>query len=327
MRTSLRGLLWLTVALVVVVGTASTVVGADKSVLFSLTDPRGDDWGDGSLVYPVGGDLAPIPGDLDLVSLTAREESGGTSFEVELARRVRVPERRTIDEIGTSLDQVARFGFYAFNVDIYIDTDRIPGSGSTTMLPGRRATVAASSAWEKAICLTPRPYDTKDELRATLEREARTQVRKEQGRVDSTDKQAIADGAKREIADSVYFPTLIWVKGNRVSFFVPGSFLGGAASPKWAYVIAITGADITQKLDLGPAIGVSEWKPRPLMMITAVPGKSKDFFGGAPDEDDLYPPLVDIFVPKGMKQEKLLKDYDLRTGRPVALPGVVPAEQ
>ena len=45
-----------------------------------------------------------------------------------------------VDMLKQTLDSVARLGFYNFNVDIYIDTDRIPGSGSSEMLPGRRAT-------------------------------------------------------------------------------------------------------------------------------------------------------------------------------------------
>ncbi len=324
MRAWLRGVLWLGVAAAVVLGSAAVASAAGESVIFKLTDPRGDDWGDGTLVYPLREDM--VPGDLDIVSLEAREESGGTVFEVELARRVRVPERRTIDEIGTSLDQIARFGFYTFNIDLYIDTDGVAGKGSTIMLPGRRATVASAHAWEKAICLTPRPYDAKDGLRAIFERDARAQLRGEQGRVDASDRKEIATGAKAEIAEGVFFPTLIWVKGNKIDFFVPNSFLGTVASSKWAYVVAITGADINQKFDIGPALGIPATAAN-LMIIPAVAGKSKDYFGGSPEEDDLFTPLVDILVPKGMTQEKLLKDYDLRTGRPVALPGVVPAEQ
>jgi len=48
---------------------APPAFGAGKEI-FTLTDPRGDDHGDGKILYPLGDDLKP--GDLDLLSLTAR---------------------------------------------------------------------------------------------------------------------------------------------------------------------------------------------------------------------------------------------------------------
>ena len=164
-------------------------------------------------------------------------------------------------------------------------------------------------------------------MRTIFERDARWQVRQQSGRVDAADKKLIEAGAAREIDSSVFFPTLVWVKGTRVSFFVPSAFLGGLASPKWAYVVAVSGADLNLKVDLTRIAGTKEQKQPSLMIMPIAPGKSKETFGGAPEDDDLMPPLVDILVPKTMSQEKILKDYDLRTGREVALPGVVPAEQ
>ena len=62
-------------------------------------------------------------------------------------------------------DRNANGGLYTFNVNIYIDTDRVEGSGRRAMLPGRLAEVAPEGAWEKVICLTPRPVDAREELR------------------------------------------------------------------------------------------------------------------------------------------------------------------
>ncbi len=42
-------------------------------------------------------------------------------------------------------------GLSVQTIDIYIDTDRIPGSGSTEALAGRRVKIAPESAWEYAI--------------------------------------------------------------------------------------------------------------------------------------------------------------------------------
>lgn len=297
---------------------------AGEQVVFKLTDPRGDDHGSGKLAYPLRDDMRP--GDLDLVSLVARAQTNGTEFEATFARAINMPARRTIDGVGTTLDKVARFGFYTFNIDIYIDTDRVPSSGSTITLPGRRAVVAPQDAWEKAICLTPRPFDAREQLKGLLEREARKEIRSAQGRVDSTDKERIEAGVAQDIADGVFFPTLIWVTGAKISFFVPQSFLGGPASPSWGYVVGVTGAKIDMKIDVGPALGIKEPGEGNLMVIPLEHGKSQDAFGGGQDEDHLQTPFVDIMVPPGKTQEGILNDYDLRNGRPVQLLAVVPAE-
>jgi hypothetical protein len=80
---------------------------------------------------------------------------GGTEFEVTFARQIRKPDPRAIDFGGSSLEDVARFGFYTFNVDVYIDTDGKPGSGAMNALPERNAEIASETAWERAVILTP----------------------------------------------------------------------------------------------------------------------------------------------------------------------------
>ena len=61
------------------------------SLLFSLNDSRGDDHGDGDLRYPIREDLGT--GSLDLLSLRAFAESGGTRFEATFARPIAMPSR------------------------------------------------------------------------------------------------------------------------------------------------------------------------------------------------------------------------------------------
>ncbi len=313
------------VLLLAVLLAAASVIAASaaEKPIFTLTDPRGDDYGDGTLVYPQRDDIQP--GELDMVSFSAYPDKAGTIFELVFARPVRKPERRAIDELGTSLDAVARLGFYNFNVDVYIDTDRIPGSGSADMLPGRRATIDPAYAWEKAICLTPRPSHAASILRSLLERQQKMALKKHQGRITDEDEKLIAATVSRDVAANVFFPTLVWVVGNRVRFFVPAPFLGGVAKDTWAYVVADSVADLQPSVDLGSAVGRD---PRvPAMMIAPVaPGRGPDFLGGGHEDDNLEPPLVDIIVPPGVKQEDVLKDYDLRVDRPVKLPGVVPAD-
>jgi hypothetical protein len=303
-------------------GLAFPAVAAESQPIFTLTDPKGDDHGDGTLQYPLRTDLQP--GDLDLVKLSASTQSGGTVFEATFARSVRAPERRTIDPVGNTLDKIAKLGFYTFNIDVYIDTDRIPGSGSTQTLPGRRASIAPANAWEKAVCLTPRPYDAQDMLKAIYIHEGKMELKRRQGSVTSADVDAILAGVNRDIASSVFFPTVVSVTGRSIRFFVPDSFLRGPAKDTWSYVVGISGANIEIKVDAAAIIG-SEGKSPGLMIIPILPGKGMDNFGTNREGDDMQPDLIDIIVPPGMTQETVLKDYDLMGGRPVALPGVVPA--
>jgi hypothetical protein len=325
MRGSRRSLtvVALLAGVLVGLGLALPAVAAEGQLIFTLTDPKGDDYGDGTLQYPLRTDMQP--GDLDLVKFSAFAQSGGTVFEATFARPVRAPERRTIDQIGTTLDKIAKLGFYEFNIDVYIDTDRIPGSGSTQTLPGRRASIAAANAWEKAICLTPRPYDARDMLKAIYVHEGKMELKRRQRSVTSADVDTISASVAQEVASSVFFPTVVSVTGRSIRFFVPDAFLGGPAKDTWSYVVGVSGADIEIKVDLAALIG-SEGKSPALMIIPILPGKGVDNFGTNREGDDMQPTLLDIVVPPGTTQEAVLKDYNLVEGRPVALPGVVPAD-
>jgi glucodextranase-like protein len=296
---------------------------ADETI-FTLTDPRGDDNGDGTLRYPVKYyDLAP--GDLDLVSLTARRVAGGTELEAEFANRVRPTARRTIDIGGTSLDTVARFGFYTTNIDIYIDTDRAPNSGAVQALPGRNLEIAPAYAWERAISLTPRPYDAKSTLRRILLKQLKREMREKEGRVDPDQAQQLRTALPDDVDTRIFFPTRIRVVGRTIRFFVPDSFLGGPAQPTWSYVVLVTGTDIEQRFDVSERVGFTREADN-LFVLPIAPGGRADRFGGAQEDDPLQPPVIDLIAPQGMTQQRLLRDYDLRTKRPVQLPGVVPAE-
>jgi hypothetical protein len=311
------------VGVIGIAGIASFAMGAESQPIFTLSDPKGDDDGDGTLQYPLRPEMQP--GDLDLVKLSASSQSGGTLFEATFARPVRAPERRTIDSVGTTLDKIAKLGFYTFSIDLYVDTDRIPGSGSTQTFPGRRAAIAPANAWEKAVCLTPRPYDAQDMLKAIYVRDAKMELKRRQGSVTSADMEGVSASVAQEVASSVFFPTVVSVTGRSIRFFVPDAFLGGSARDTWSYVVAVTGADVQLKVDI-PAIIGSEGKTPGLMIIPILPGKGFDNFGTNREGDDLQPDLIDIIVPPGKTQEVVLKDYDLMGRQPVALPGVAPAD-
>ncbi|HSP17286.1 MAG TPA: glucodextranase DOMON-like domain-containing protein [Thermoanaerobaculia bacterium] len=298
---------------------AAPMFAADAP-LWTINDPRGDDNGDGTLQYPMSPDFER--GDLDLLSLAAYAEGGGTKFVATFARTIRKPERTTIDAIGTSLDQVAHLGFYTFNLDIYIDTDRVAGSGSKATLPGRLATIDPASAWERVVCLTPDPTLARAEMKRLFVRAANRKARAERKRG------GISDDLRRtleaNIDQYVFFPTSVRVYGPRIEFFVPNSFLGGPASPKWSYVIAVSGADIVQRTDQQGKLMRSGDSADSLLILPVTTGRPVDRFGGGREDDPLEPPLVDIVVPAGADQKKVLSDYDPQNDVLVQLPGVVP---
>lgn len=290
--------------------------------IFTLADPRGDDHGDGNLVYPLNDELDP--GDLDLLSLTAEAEGDGTRFEATFAKPVRVPGRQVIDDLGTSLETIARFGFYTINLDVYIDTDRVPGSGAVATLPGRLATVDPGSAWEKAIVLTPRPHEARGELKRMMTRAIKDEMRKEDSRLEEEEADSMRAQIPGDVEERIFFPTKVKVRGNRISFFVPGTFLGGPAKESWSYVVAVSGANVLQSFDINRALGRQTEQEEALMILPISPGKWTDRFGGGRENAAIQPPLVDIVVPEGRKQENVLGDFDQRRKEPVVLPGVVP---
>jgi hypothetical protein len=314
----MRWLAAVTAAIILSAGAVTTAPAA----LFTLEDPAGDDDGDGSLLYPLRNDLAP--GELDLRSISARAEDDGTMFEATFAQRIRRPDRRAIDAGGGTLDSIAKLGFYTFNIDIYIDTDRREGSGRTAFLPGRVAEAAPGSEWERVVCLTPRPYLAQGQLARIETHEAERALRATAPRVDDADVDALRAKITAEAETRAFFPTRVTVTGSTVRFFVPGSFLGGTAKDTWGYIVAVSGAEIEERLDVVATLDAARSTAERLMILPIKPGRRREAFGGGRLDDPLQPPLVDVIVPSGETQEAVLKDYDIQVKRPVRLNAVVP---
>lgn len=316
-----RGLIASSLIVILAVG-VSSAAAADR--LFKLTDPSGDDRGDGSFLFP---EIPRIePGELDIVAFSAKQVDGGTEFEAVFTRPVAKPTREML-EGNVLLTDLARLGFYKVNIDVYIDTDRKPGSGRVAMLPGRLAEVDSSTAWERVVCLTPRPDVARSELRRFMLGQAKREIKSERGTVRSED----VDVAKQQIAldvtDDTFFPTRVRVTGRTIAFFVPDEFLGGPARPDWSYVVAVSAADIqaslqTQSLETGmlklPYTG--------LFILGIQAGGSRYTLGSTEPDVEMLPPLVDIIVPTGITQRQALRSFDVLAGRPAHLPGVVPAK-
>lgn len=290
--------------------------------IFRLVDPRGDDHGAGTLVYPRRDDLAM--GDLDLVEWGARRAGEDVEFEAVFARRIVSPAGRVADRSGASLESIARFGFYTFNLDIYVDQDRRAASGDTVMLPGRGAALDPAWAWEKVVCLTPRPLEARRKMRGYLLEAARAQRLAEAGRVDPSEEAGLARETEALLDARYCFPTRVRVQGRSVRFRVPETFLGGPVRPEWGYTVVVTGAEPLDRVDLGALVGRGSAGDKGLFVIPVAEVALDGSFGGGPAGDGLFPAIVDLLQPSVGIQESLLTAYDRPSRRPAGIAGVVP---
>ena len=267
----------------------AATAGADP--IFSLEDPKGDDHGAGTLMYPNRDDLKA--GDLDLVQLSAEQRSDGVWFIAEMAQPIRSPVGR-VTEIGqTPMERLARNGFYTFNLDIYIDTDRIAGSGQSGTVPGRGVAVDRLFAWEKCIVLTPRPDIARTMMQMYFDEEFEAELRARQGRVSEDEVADLQAKSESRVEDLFFFPTRVRVSGRRIEFLVPEQFLGGVPSKSWGYTVLVTGADLEQtgRLNL-----VGKASQPTMMTMSVARGLRWSQWGIRSDADEATPPVVDVLA-------------------------------
>jgi C-terminal binding-module, SLH-like, of glucodextranase len=286
--------------------------------LFALEDVRGDDDGNGELIYPNRLDLQR--GDLDLVSVSAEERKDGVWFVVEFAKLIRSPAGRVTELGQTPLENLARNGFFTFNVDIYVDTDRIAGAGLVETVPGRGVVIDRNYAWEKAIVLTPRPDIARTMLKMYFDDEFEAELRAKKGRVSKDELDQLANRSERRVDDYYFFPTRVRVNGRKVEFNVPVEFLGGVPEKSWGYTVLVTGSNIQQA---GSPINVTSNR-MPMMTMGVARGITTSDWGIRGDVDAGVPPVIDILAPDPNTQPTVLDNYDTVAGRLASVPGVAP---
>lgn len=260
---------------------------AGQMPLVTISDPPDDDHGDGTLVYPRRADFQV--GDLDLLQLMIRRDEEGFWFEAMFKNRIRDPGAVTHGVGAESLANFARKGFYQFNLDVYVDTDRVKSSGNTLTVPGRRVTIDPAYAWEKAVILTPRPELMRQQLLGALAEQYpdRTQTETE-----------------TSVDQAIFFPTRIQVRGRSISFFVPAGFFAGSDGTDWAVTALVTGAITTIPVDLSLLPSTKTPIERlQLGVMQPAPGHPKDTFGysGA-----LPSPVVDMLSASAAQQVRQL---------------------
>lgn len=306
-----RTLLWCLAAF-----TALPAVAAEP--LFRLEDARGDDDGNGALIYPNRDDLHR--GDLDLVSFAAEQRDDGVWFTAELGQAIRSPVGRVTEMGQTPMERIARNGFYTFNIDVYVDTDRIAGSGQTGTVPGRNVAVDRQFAWERAVVLTPRPDIARTMLQMHFDEQFEADLRAKQGKVSKDELRDLQERAGARVDELFYFPSKVRVSGRKVEFFVPQEFFGAAPSKSWGYTVMVTGADLEQT---GRPSQLSSIRTT-MMTMGVGRGITGSLWGIRSDADEATPPIIDILAADAQTQHGALSDYDAVAGRLPAVPGIAP---
>lgn len=192
----------------------------------------------------------------------------GYRFEATFRNKVRDPATVRGAAGPEPLDYFARHGFYAFNLDIYLDLDRVRGSGNAWSLPGRGVRIDDAHAWDKAVILTPRPELMRRQLIDALAHD------------DPAGGEA---GAARRVDGLVRFATDVRVRGRTVSFDVPRAFLdAGRPDTDWSVTALVTAAKIAIDADLDLVQSETPVLDRlPLGAMQPRPGRPRDTVGYA----------------------------------------------
>ena len=288
--------------------------------LVTISDPSGDDHGAGALFYPQRADFQA--GDLDLLQLKISRDGEGFWFEAMFRNPIRDPVTVPNSVGAESLANFARKGFYQFNLDVYVDTDRVKGSGNTFTLPGRQVKIDPAYAWEKAVILTPRPELMRQQLLGVLAEQYPDRTKAE---------------TEASVDQSMFFPTRIRIRGKSIAFFVPAGFFAGSDGTDWAVTALVTGAmtAIPADLSLFPT-SKTPIERLQLGVMQPAEGRPSDTFGysGA-----MPSPVVDMLGSSTEQQVRQLAAKDGLTGiswgphavnditLAVATSGTPPAEQ
>lgn len=211
--------------LLLAVALAHPLCRAAEVRLVTLSDPAGDDRGNGSLVYPAGGELRP--GDLDLRSLDVSRSEAGFTFVATFTNRIQEKWWLPADGRETAAQNGPTPLPFNINLDLYIDTDRKNGSGFLFTLPGRKVRIDSRYAWERVIVLSPQAKSVRAQLLATLMKNFPDRPRSD---------------AEASIDETMLFTFRQRLQDNAISFFVPNKFMGDSDGSNWAITALVTAA-------------------------------------------------------------------------------------
>ena len=112
---------------------AAPPAGGEEKTLLSMEDPLGDDNGPGTYTYPTNAVF--VGGAYDIKHFDVSTDTTDVYFRVSIAGDLTDPWGGDV-------------AFCLQGIDIYLDTDSKPGSGSRELYTARNAYAAAGSEWE-----------------------------------------------------------------------------------------------------------------------------------------------------------------------------------
>ena len=276
-------------AVLVALSLSSPVLGAERTLVASFDDPAGDANGPGYYQQP--GDTDFLPGDFDLRRFAVYEEGDKVVFEITMGEIFRYPPS-TQRYNSTPLD--LHNSIYFQNIDIYLDTDQSAGSGYGICIPGRRVAFADGRTWEYAVVLTPQPAAARAVTESVFP----------------------GDAFRR-----VLFPTNLQTQGKTIIARIPWSFFGGRPTKEWGYSVHVSGARWERSFSVVDRLAGRHETDAYTMPVIGV--REAWMFGGAPTSNGkAHPWVVDILVPAGMSQAKVLSSFDEKTGAYAQVPFV-----
>jgi carbohydrate-binding DOMON domain-containing protein len=166
-----------------------------------FADPKGDDKGPGTYVYPTDGVYAP--GTFDLTRAEIEEKAGEVEIRVEVDARIEDPwDSKSWGGNGWSLQM-------AF---VFIDQDHKEGSGVTVGLPGLNIAFPPAGAWEKVVLISPQG---KSRLLSEIAAKA------------------------KELKDRIVIPKRTRAQGRALVATVGKADLGGAPAAGWGWQVVV----------------------------------------------------------------------------------------
>jgi alpha-amylase/alpha-mannosidase (GH57 family) len=220
------------------------------TTILDVADPIGDDHGPGPYVYPKNDIFPKRCFDIERF-IVAKDEK-----DVIFIFKVGALPNPWNSPIGLSLQ----------TVDVYIDKDQKPNSGSKVLLPGRQAAVEPASAWEYVVW-----------VEGWLQ---------ELHRADPSGKITKMDGGIRARTNE---------QERLIVFRVSKEILGNDPE-NWAYIPVLMGQEGF------PPPG--NWRIRPVEKVAKLWR-----FGGGPDDYLTHPFVIDMILPQGYSQAKVLGNY------------------
>jgi hypothetical protein len=252
----------------------------------SFEDPAGDDYGPGTYLPP--GDTEFETGDFDLRRFQVKVDGGEVLLEVTLGAQVRLPD--TTQRTNSTPLPLSN-GIYLQNIDIYADTDPTSGEGYSTCIPGRRVGFADGRTWKAAVVLTPQP-----------------------GAVRTILDESMGPAARR-----VLVATRISSRGRTIVARVPVAFFGAEPSKAWGWSVQISGARWERTYEVLDRYRDAGEVDAFTMPVGTVRGAW--MFGGAP-QGKVHPRVVDVLLPVGVDQKKVLGSFDAASGAWAKVPFV-----